>query len=57
MQRWATVELESAKAALSRAATVLPMIGYGLVVVYVVWRIFEMAAGYYSGILKLMDGI
>ncbi len=51
------MELESAKAALSRAATVLPMIGYGLVVVYVVWRIFEMAAGYYSGILKLMDGI
>lgn len=57
MQRWAVAELESAKAALSRAATVLPMVGYGLVVVYVVWRIFEMAAGYYSGILKVMDGI
>lgn len=57
MQRWSAVELESAKAALSRAATVLPMIGYGLVVVYVVWRIFEMATGYYSGILKLMERI
>jgi type II secretory pathway component PulF len=57
MQRWAAAELEGAKTALSRAAAVLPMVGYGLVVVYVVWRIFEMAAGYYSGILKLMEGI
>lgn len=57
MQRWATVETENAKSALARAAAILPMVAYGLVVAYVAWRIIGMVFGYYSGILQQLERI
>ncbi|HRK17249.1 MAG TPA: hypothetical protein PK490_23430 [Prosthecobacter sp.] len=40
---------------MDRAAAWLPKAGYALVVVYVVWRIFEMAAGYFGQIGRLLE--
>lgn len=57
MRRWALAETMEAEAAVQRAATWLPRAGYALVVLYVVWRIFEMAAGYFGQIKSLMDAV
>ena len=46
MNRWAAVETIEAGDAVRRASQWLPKIAYGVVVMYVVYRIFAMMSGY-----------
>lgn len=55
MERWATLETDLATESMERVANWLPKIGYGVIVVYVAWRIISMALGIYSPMLKLLD--
>lgn len=55
MRRWTLSETAEAEEAVERAAAWLPKAGYALVVVYVVWRIFGMAKGYFDQISRLLD--
>jgi type II secretory pathway component PulF len=54
MNRWAAAETIEAGDAVQRAAQWLPKIAYGIVVMYVVYRIFAMLSGY-AGMLKQLD--
>lgn len=56
MARWTTAETLSAGESMERASLWLPKIGYGLVVVFVVYRIFGMVQGYYGEVLRLSEG-
>lgn len=56
MARWTTAETLSAAESMERASLWLPKIGYGLVVVFVVYRIFGMVQGYYGEVLRLSEG-
>lgn len=55
MNRWAASETIEAGDAVQRAAQWLPKIGYGLVVLYVAYRIISMMSGYYGGMLKSLE--
>lgn len=56
MNRWAAAESIEAGDAVQRAAQWLPKIAYGVVVVYVVYRIIGMMSGFYGGMARQMDG-
>ncbi len=56
MARWARLEKMEASAAVERAANWLPKIGYGLVVLFVVWQIFAMMQGYFGTLNQLLEG-
>lgn len=55
MRRWTVSETAEAEEAVQRAAAWLPKAAYALVVVYVVWRIFGMAQGYFDQIGRLLE--
>jgi type II secretory pathway component PulF len=55
MERWAVAEAELAAQAQDRLAEWLPRIFYFLIMLYVVARIFQMLAGYYMPLFKMMD--
>lgn len=55
MLRWAEVETASATEAINRASVWLPRIGYGLVVLFVLYQIASMVQGYYGGILRQLE--
>ncbi len=55
MARWTTAETLSASESIERASLWLPKIGYGLVVIFVVYRIFGMVQGYYGGMLEQIE--
>lgn len=57
MARWTTAETLSAAESMERASLWLPKIGYGIVVVFVVYRIFGMVQGYYSEVLRISDSL
>jgi type II secretory pathway component PulF len=57
MTRWAAAETVEAAHAMERASQWLPKIGYGLVVMFVVYRIISMVQGYYGGVLRQLDGL
>lgn len=56
MNRWAAAETIEAGDAVQRAAQWLPKIAYGIVVMYVVYRILGMMSGY-AGMLKQFESI
>lgn len=55
MRRWAQAESLRAAEAVERAAVWLPRVGYALVVVYVVWRIFGLMLGYFAEFSRLLE--
>jgi type II secretory pathway component PulF len=55
MNRLAASETTEAADAVQRAAQWLPKIGYGIVVLYVAYRIIAMLSGYYGGMLKSLE--
>ena len=55
--RWAVIETEMASEAIARASLWLPKIGYGFVVIFVVYRIYQMLEGYYGGMLKQIEAL
>lgn len=57
MNRWAAAESIEAGDAVQRAAQWLPKIAYGVVVMYVVYRIIGMMSGFYGGMARQMDGL
>lgn len=57
MNRWAAAETIEAGDAVQRAAQWLPRVAYGLVVLYVAYRIIMMMTGYYGGMLKQLEAI
>lgn len=57
MNRWAASETIEAGDAVQRAAQWMPKIAYGVVVVYVVYRIFVLMAGYYGGMAQQFESI
>lgn len=57
MNRWAAAETIEASDAVQRAAQWLPKVAYGIVVLYVAYRIIGMMAGYYGGMMKQMEGL
>ncbi len=57
MGRWTTAETLNAAQAMERASLWLPKMGYGLIVVFVVYRIISMVAGYYGGMLRHLEGL
>lgn len=57
MNRWAAVETIEASDAVQRAAQWLPKIAYGIVVLYVAYRIITLMTGYYGGMLKQLEGV
>lgn len=57
MARWSTAETLSATEAMERASLWVPKIGYGLIVVFVVYRIISMMQGYFGGMLQHLDGL
>jgi type II secretory pathway component PulF len=56
MNRWAAAETIEANDAVQRAAQWLPKVGYGIVVLYVSYRIIGMI-GYYGGMLKQLEAL
>jgi len=54
LERWTVLQREQASEATSRAAEGLPRIFYGLIVVYVVWRIFGMFQSIYEPVWKIL---
>ena len=57
MNRWSAAETIEAGDAVQRAAQWLPKIAYGIVVLYVAYRILSMMTGYYGGMLKQIEGL
>ena len=57
MNRWTAAETIEAGDAVQRAAQWLPKIAYGVVVIYVAYRIITMMSGYYGGMMKQMEGM
>jgi type II secretory pathway component PulF len=57
MNRWAAAETIQANDAVQRAAQWLPKVGYGIVVLYVSYRILSMLGGYYGGMLKQLEAL
>jgi type II secretory pathway component PulF len=57
MNRWAAAETIEANDAVQRAAQWLPKVGYGIVVLYVSYRILSMMGGYYGGMLKQLEAL
>lgn len=58
MERWAALEMEEATQATQHAAEWLPRVAYGVIVIYVVWRIISMFLTQYLGPYKaLMEEI
>ncbi|SKB01238.1 Type II secretory pathway, component PulF [Prosthecobacter debontii] len=57
MARWAEWESENAEQALQRASLWIPKIGYAIIVVFVVYRIYAMVAGYYGEVRQLMENL
>lgn len=57
MNRWAAAETIEAGDAVQRAAQWLPKIAYGIVVIYVCYRIIAMMGGYYGGMMKQIEGL
>jgi type II secretory pathway component PulF len=57
MNRWAAAETIEAGESVQRAALWLPKIAYGIVVLYVAYRIIDMVAGYYGGMLKPIEAV
>lgn len=57
MNRWAALETIEAGDAVRRASDWLPKIAYGIVVLYVIYRIFGMVGGYYGGLMKQIEMI
>lgn len=57
MNRWAASETIEARDAVQRAAQWLPKVVYAIVVLYVAYRIIDMMHTYYSGTMKLLEGI
>lgn len=55
MNRWAAAETIEAREAVQRASTWIPKIAYGIVVLYVAYRIIIMMGGYYGGMLKQLE--
>lgn len=54
MERWAAAETASAGDAVKKAAVWLPMIAYGLITLYVAYRIIAMVIGIYSPVIELL---
>lgn len=57
MNRWAAAETMEAADAVQRAALWLPKIAYGVVVLYVAYRIITLMTGYFGGVMKQLEGI
>ena len=57
MNRWAAAETIEASDAVQRAAQWLPKVAYGIVVLYVAYRIITMMSGYYGGMMKQIDNM
>jgi type II secretory pathway component PulF len=57
MNRWAAAEAIEAGDAVQRAAQWLPKIAYGIVVMYVAYRIITMMTGYYGGMMKQIESL
>lgn len=57
MNRWAAAETIEAGDAVQRASLWLPKIAYGIVVLYVAYRIIAMMGGYYGGMLKQLEAV
>lgn len=55
MNRWAAAETIEAGDAVQRAAQWLPRVAYGVVVLYVAYRIITMVSGFYGGMMQQMD--
>jgi type II secretory pathway component PulF len=53
MGRWTLLQTEEAMDALRRASLWLPKVAYAIITVFVVYRIYEMAAGFYGGLLQI----
>ena len=49
------METDSAADAMGRVATWLPKIAYGLIVLFVAYRIISMFQGIYGGLLEQLD--
>ena len=54
MERWAALEMAEATGATQSAAEWLPRVAYGVIVVYVVWRIISMFLTQYLGPYKAL---
>ncbi|MEZ5384577.1 MAG: type II secretion system F family protein [Prosthecobacter sp.] len=52
MNRWAASESIEAADAVQRASQWLPKVAYGIVVLYVAYRIITMMTGYYGGVMQ-----
>lgn len=52
LERWARLEAEEAQVAMDRAAVWLPRVLYGVIVLYVAWRLVSMMAGIYGPLLE-----
>ncbi|MBL9132135.1 MAG: type II secretion system F family protein, partial [Verrucomicrobiaceae bacterium] len=57
MNSWAAAEMIEAQDALQRATAWLPKVFYAFVVVYVVYRILSMVAGYYGEIGRQLENL
>lgn len=57
MNRWAAAETIEAHEAVQQASNWIPKIAYGIVVMYVAYRIITMMGGYYGGMLKQLEGL
>lgn len=57
MNRWAAAETIEAGDAIQRAAQWLPKVAYGIVVLYVAYRIISMMSGYYSGMMEQIEEV
>lgn len=55
LERWTRLEAEQARAATDRAAVWLPRVLYGVIVVYVAWRIIGMMVEVYAPLLRAAD--
>lgn len=57
MARWAGAETALAAESVDRASIWLPKIGYGVVVIFVIYRIFGMVQGYYGGMMQQLEKV
>lgn len=57
MNSWAAAEMIEARESLQRATEWLPRLFYGLVVLYVAWRIIAMVAHHYSEMGRMIENL
>lgn len=55
MARVAAAETELATAAIQRASFWLPKVGYGMITMFVLYRIIGMVEGYYGGLMRQFE--